>query len=158
MKELIKKLKIENVEHQKQQPQIAIKNLTFKPSWCRLDSSYCWSKKKPGLGSISHTILTIFFSFLQTGTHYFAKWGEVTSWILKSSELCFALRYSASSAQQRAAKLSSAVHESSVELRAQWTRGVQLRLVRCFFWSQKNISSSFVSLTLSQSQFESQFF
>ena len=83
---------------------------------------------------ITHTILTIFFSFLQTGTHYFAKWGEVTSWILKSAELlsvfCFALRDSASSAQQRAAKLSSAVHESSVELRAQWTKVVFFRPVR----------------------------
>ena len=40
------------------------------------------------------------------------------------------LRDSASSAQQRAAKLSSAVHESSVELRAQWTKGVHIRLVQ----------------------------
>ena len=75
-----------------------------------------------------------FFSFLQTGTHYFAKWGEVTSWILKSAErlsvFCFALRDSASSAQQRAALLSSAVHESSVELRAQWTKVVHIRPVQ----------------------------
>ena len=81
---------------------------------------------------ITHTIFTIFFSFLQTGTHYFAKWGEVTSWILKSSErlsvFCFALRDSASSAQQRAAKLSSAVHESSVELRTLWTKCAQICL------------------------------
>ena len=102
-------------QHQKQQPQIkvAIKNmsLTCRPSCCRLDSSYCWSKKKLGLGTISHTISTI-FSFLQTGTHYFAKWGEVTSWILKSAErlsvLCFAceiLQVLHSNAPQSSAQL-----------------------------------------------------
>ena len=135
--------------HQKQQPQIAIKNLTCRPSWCRLDSSYCWSKMKLDSGTISHTPFKRFFSFLQTGTHYFAKWGEVTSWILKSAEcalLC--LRYSASSAQQRAAKLSSAVHESSVELRAQWTKVVPFRPVQHFFFTTQSGLISAISYFL----------
>ena len=133
-------------QHQKQQPQIkvAIKNmsLTCRPSWCRLDSSYCWSKKKLGLGTISHTISTIFF-FSADWNSLFRKvrWSDIMNLKIGRAVQCalLCLRYSASSAQQRAAKLSSAVHQSSVELRAQWTRSVYSKLTQCFSPRSKNI-------------------
>ena len=53
-------------QHQKQQPQIqvVIKNmsLTCRPSWCRLDSSFCFKQEETWFWNhITHTILTIFF-------------------------------------------------------------------------------------------------
>ena len=100
-------------QHQKQQPQVAIKNLTCRPSWCRLDSSFCWSKKKPGLGSISHSILTIFF-FSADWNSLFRKvrWSDIMNLkIVRAAQcvlLCFARFCKFCTATRRKAQLSCA--------------------------------------------------
>ena len=108
------KAKIENIEHLiASKTTTAIKNLTCRAIWCKLDSSYFRSEKKPGLGSISHTILTIFF-FSADWNSLFRKvrWSDIMNLkIVRAAQcvlLCFARFCKFCTATRRKAQLSCA--------------------------------------------------